>query len=1074
MVVQFAQSLSLLLSGAARPLLEGSQPPARNPCFGIRRSYCAKGRWTALVAFMLLAGLLFLPTTASAIGAGSGSRWLQTNAGSSSAVQADNDFRELELGKPVERELVGGQHHSYQVTLSSGQFLHAVVEPHGIGVTARLFGPDSKLMMTLGVMAGSHEPLFLVAKEQGIYHIEIRSGEGAATSSYELRIAELRVATSQDSNLALAESALAEGEQLDQKETAESQRKGMEKYEQALRLWRAAGDRGGDAETLYDMGSVYEDLGENQKALDYYNQALPLLRAVEERAGEGVTLNRIGFIYHLLGENQKALDYFNQALALQRAVGDRGGEGWTLNDIGLVYNSLGENQKALDYYNQALPLRRAAGDHAGEGATLDNLGSVYHSLGKDQQAFDYYNQAIALARAAGNSVSEGTALNGIGSVYHSLAENQKALDYYNQALALRRAVGKRVGESATEGATLNNMGAAYQDLGEGQKALDSYDQALAFARTVGNRTVEGTALNNLGLVYWSLGENQKALDYFNQALALRRAVGNRGGEGAALNSIGLVYQSLGENQKALDHYNQALAIRRTGPTLNNIGWVYLWLGENQKALDYFNQALAFARTVGNRRVEGTALDGIGVVYHSLGENQKALDYLNQALALRRAAGNRVREATTLKNIARVEQEQGNLAEALAQIEAAIKIIESLRTKVLGEELRASYFSTVQSCYTLYIDVLMRLHHLHPGDESDAEALEASERRRARSLLETLGEAQVDIRQGVDPVLLQRERSLKLLLKGKGTAQVELLNGQHTEEQAAALKKDIEEILSQYEQVEGQIRVASPRYAALTQPQPLRAPEIQQQLDGNTLLLEYSLGDQHSYLWAVGPDSLRSFQLPKGSDVAAAARGLYELLTARNRQVKGETEAQRQTRVEQAEAQYPQAAQALSNMVLGSVASLLKGKRLVIVADGALQYIPFSALPEPGTESADPSRGTTTGSQASFVPLVVGHEIISLPSVSALAVLRRETNGRQGAPKMVAVLADPVFDSQDPRVQSAARNEESGIQRQVQKGGGTRGPEETRLPIGFVGGGPAYPFGLRSGFRPGCTLCATGL
>ena len=237
-------------------------------------------------------------------------------------------------------------------------------------------------------------------------------------------------------------------------------------------------------------------------------------------------------------------------------------------------------------------------------------------------------------------------------------------------------------------------------------------------------------------------------------------------------------------------------------------------------------------------------------------------------------------------------------------------------------------------------------------------------------------------------------------------------------------------------------MASPRYAALTQPQPLRAQEIQQQLDGDTLLLEYSLGDQHSYLWAVGPDSLRTFQLPKGSDVAAAALSVYELLTARNRQVKGETEAQRQSRMEQAEAQYPQAAQALSNMLLGPAAALLKGKRLVIVADGALQYIPFSALPEPGTDSVDPKRGATTGSQASFVPLVVDHEIISLPSVSALAVLRQETNGRQGAPKAVAVLADPVFDAQDPRVRSAATNEESGIQRQVQKGGGTRGPEET--------------------------------
>ena len=130
--------------------------------------------------------------------------------------------------------------------------------------------------------------------------------------------------------------------------------------------------------------------------------------------------------------------------------------------------------------------------------------------------------------------------------------------------------------------------------------------------------------------------------------------------------------------------------------------------------------------------------------------------------------------------------------------------------MLSEELRASYFSTVQNNYALYIDVLMRLHQLHPGDKNEAKALEVSERARARSLLETLAEAQADIRQGVDPALLERERSMGQLLKGKQAALTKLLNGKHTEEQIASLKKEIGEIVAQYEQVEGQIRAASPR------------------------------------------------------------------------------------------------------------------------------------------------------------------------------------------------------------------------------------------------------------------------
>ena len=242
-------------------------------------------------------------------------------------------------------------------------------------------------------------------------------------------------------------------------------------------------------------------------------------------------------------------------------------------------------------------------------------------------------------------------------------------------------------------------------------------------------------------------------------------------------------------------------------------------------------------------------------------------------------------------------------------------------------------------------------------------------------------------------------------------------------------KEISDILDQHEQVEGQTLATSPRYGALTHPQPLRASEIQQQLDAD-MLLEYALQwDRHQLSPAAGPESLRSFQLPKGLDVEAAARRVYELLTAANREVKGETGAQRQTRLTQAEAQCQQVAVALSTMLLGPVAPLMQGKQLVIVADAALQYIPFSALQEPDGKTPN--------------PLLVRHAIISLPSASALAVLRRETDGRPSAPKVVAALADPVFDSHDPRDQKARDSKESGTQRQEQKSEATRESDEAQ-------------------------------
>ncbi len=343
------------------------------------------------------------------------------------------------------------------------------------------------------------------------------------------------------------------------------------------------------------------------------------------------------------------------------------------------------------------------------------------------------------------------------------------------------------------------------------------------------------------------------------------------------------------------------------------------------------------------------------------------------------------------------------------MEAALEIIESLRSKGANQQLRASYLSATQEYYDLYIQALMKLDQLHPAEGHAATALQASERARARGLLEMLLEASFDLRRRVDPAMLERERQVRQRINDKAFRRRQLLTAKRNE-QAASLTSEIEVLTAELQGVQAQIRERHPQYAALTQPAPLSLTEIQQQvLDPDTLLLEYSLIDTQSYLWVVSSNALTSFVLPKRAEIEAAARRVYELLTARNQTPEGETNAERRKRIAQADAQFPEAAAQLSQMLLGPAASLLGRKRLLIVADGPLQFIPFGALPD-----------LTVGNQttSSYQPLIVAHEIVSLPSASTLAVLRRELGNRQPAPRTVAVLADPIFKETDERVMMA--------------------------------------------------------
>ena len=577
-----------------------------------------------------------------------------------------------------------------------------------------------------------------------------------------------------------------------------------------------------------------------------------------------------------------------------------------------------------------------------------------------------------------------------------------------------RAVGDRSGEADT----LNNIGAVYRSLGETQKALEKYNEALPLSREIGDRRGEAITLSNIGIVYRSLGETQKALEKYNEVLPILQAIGDRSSEATTLNNIGSVYSSLGEMRKALEKFNEALPILQSNrrpqyvrqPTLNNIGAVYNVIGERQKALEKYNEALPiFHRRLGQNTAWSawrlSTLNNIGAVYSSLGEMRKALEKFNEALPIRRAAGDRNGEATTLMGIARAEQKRSNLTQARQTIEQAIGIIESLRTNIVSQELRASYFASRQEFFESYIDVLMQMRKQNPAAAFDALALAVSERARARSLLELLKESRADIRQGVDSSLLERERSLQQQLNARAAAQARLLNRKHTPEQADAAAKEIASITAEYEEVQAQIRARSPRYAALTQPQPLGLTEIQQQaLDEDTLLLEYALGEERSYLWLVSQRSINSYELPTRAEIEAATRRVYERLTARPK------------RGTPPDPQFIAQARTLSRMLLGPVAPLLGGKRLVVVAPGALSYLPFAALPAPGD---------TERPAGDYEPLIAKHEVVSIPSASVLLIIRRETAGRQRAAKSVAVLADPVFEASDPRLESAKNGKSSG-------------------------------------------------
>jgi CHAT domain-containing protein/Tfp pilus assembly protein PilF len=587
----------------------------------------------------------------------------------------------------------------------------------------------------------------------------------------------------------------------------------------------------------------------------------------------------------------------------------------------------------------------------------------------------------------------------------------QALDKFDQSIALWRALD----EPYETAVALYGRCLAHRHLGSNEKAVEDCEESLQIMRAVGDDYGEAVALTGRAWSYIYLGDTDKALADFDLSLNTRRRIGDLQGEALDLLGVGWAYVLRGEYSRAVEHFQNSIKSldraedpRGKATRLASIGEAYRRTGQHALAVEYLKRALELSRaTSSERSLEADTLSNLGWCYYALGQLTQAQETFTAALPMRRAVGDRTGEAMTLLGLAHTERGQGRLQDARLHVESALAVIESLRSQVTIQPLRISYFALTQDFYDFYISLLMQMHRLDPSRGFAATALEASERARAQSLLDSLNESHVDVRQGISPELLEREQLLHAKLNSAANFQTQLLSENHTSAQAVAAAKGVDDISNELSEAEAKIRQASPRYADLAQPEPPTAAAIQHEVvDADTLLLEYALGKEGSYLWVVTPGTIHAYELPPGPEIESEAIRLRELLTARETSLPGETPAQKRARVAQADTQFGAAAARLSNTLLAPAATQLGTKRLVVVAPGALQLIPFGALLQPSA-SDQPLTGSS-------IPLIVGHEVVSLPSASILRLLRRYP-AQRGLPALqVAVIADPVFSLGDER------------------------------------------------------------
>jgi CHAT domain-containing protein/tetratricopeptide (TPR) repeat protein len=615
------------------------------------------------------------------------------------------------------------------------------------------------------------------------------------------------------------------------------------------------------------------------------------------------------------------------------------------------------------------------------------------------QAVEAFRAALAAAQEVRDPALVAAALKSLAWAQHESGDVRGAEATFDTLLRTMK------GQGPLEAEALFERGTYHLFLDETQEALTAFQRALPLARAQKMGGLEGGILDHMGVVYGRVGDDRRGLDYYRQALALVSREGQLLDEASLRLKMGNMAVGLGRLDEALPELTAALQVwRKELPDVRREATVRLALarvhrqqGRPAEALEHLRRALEFREPTGPAHTAAMLIE-LGLTHEALGDAERALEATREAHALLpMLAPQSAHRWRVMAQTARLHRDAGRLDEARRWVEAAAAAADTGWAALASEGLRYAYAELTSGVYDLEVDVLMRLHERSPGEDFDRRALESSERGRARGLRELLREARVTLPRQVDAALLAQEAAVRE--KVAAAAEKRRLLGMEGRTDTA-LDRELQALTTEHDELRGRIRAADPRYASVAHAAPPSAAQIQALVEPGTALLEYDLGPTRSYLWVATAGGITSHVLPGEEEIGPLARALHERITARNRAAPKESGAQRRARLALGDEEAAQAAARLGALLLGPVPGLAALRRIVVVPDGVLHYVPFAVLAPPG--------------EARGAPLIASHEVLHLPSAAVLATLRQQSP-RPPARRELAIFADPVFDGGDGRV-----------------------------------------------------------
>ncbi len=639
---------------------------------------------------------------------------------------------------------------------------------------------------------------------------------------------------------------------------------------------------------------------------------------------------------------------------------------------GVSLESRSDPKAALFMYQQSAAAARSSGDQLLLYRCLIAVAGAYIAIDRFKEALALCEEALEAAQRAGDLKQQAHALTQIGNAYFDMDETEEALLRFRAALPLAREAGDRPGEAAA----LKDIGITCRSLGRFDDALESMHGALEIFREQNDDYAAASVLENLGVCYSSLGARTLSMEYFEQALALAR---ENGYEATSLNiliRVGYVYSDAGLPERALSYFEQALEIARRFGIPRREAWVLMSislplfeLGRTDAALRASRRSMELYRKIGYQSGVANNLRDIGSMYlatdpaEALGYYERSLSIFDTPLVWSPHHG-----------LAQAYRRMGDLTRAAEHYRKAIDRIESVRVEIASDQHRASFLDRHQDAYKELIEVLVQEHERDPAGGFDIQVYNLFERFKARALSEAIASAKTHDLDDLESDGGELERKINNRI---AKLQRQLIESDLRADDRGSLLKELTEAEQEYDRLMVESKRRDPRYGERRRAEPLSLAALQSLLNPNTALMAYLVTADQVLGIVVTSCSFHVERLTVRPDLVDARVGNYVDLLSND---SGDEwrEVSRQI---------------YSELVAPLRAYLPSGiNRLIVVPDGALNYLPFETLIQEGAESHY---------------LLEDFTISYAPSATVLAELSNREPSSAAGQARIAAFADPA-------------------------------------------------------------------